>query len=580
MTTEGVKIKYGDVAPEAKESFSTSVSEKADFVNLSQLQQYNLRVPNYANPCEYFMVPLDGTTTVMPAEPENEIMGYVSENISNANGVFETPIVFTMTAESKFTSKGLTFTFDTYNNIFPDSINIKWYDDDTLLSDKDFTPNTAFYFCSNEVEHYNKLVIQFNSMVLSYSRLRVQSIDFGYGTFFFGNELRAVTVSQQTNPLSLELPINTVSFTLESKNDIEYSFQTKQPLETYFGGELRQSTFVTTSTRTAKRQWRVESEDYIGQMENITFYGDVYTSKNVKELLTSTFSEARIPLHISSDLDTATITGYIAPTTLRDAVQQICFVINAVATTSAVDGVKISKLNDTIVEHLPLSRIRQGQSFKSSERVSQVSLEYYTYYAPDTTSEEAEWENLYKASESGTGENIVVTFSEPHYHFLISNGEILHNTANYAIINAQENCRLRAYKYKSMSQKLIAINDDISKSEHPVEKAVSGVTLVNESNAQGILDKLYDYFLRVTTTKMKFNEGYHKDNSHKYGAFKYGTEKYKKSTKSDVYVFDTIINVGDLITADTEYLGVVTGRILSEKYNCNGSILVKECEVM
>ena len=56
MNSRGVAIRYGDVAPEAKENFYPSVNDKADFVNLSQLQQYNLNFPNYANPCELYSV--------------------------------------------------------------------------------------------------------------------------------------------------------------------------------------------------------------------------------------------------------------------------------------------------------------------------------------------------------------------------------------------------------------------------------------------------------------------------------------------------------------------------------------------
>ena len=56
----GVKIKYGDVAPgcKGKENFVPS-AEKAPFVDLTQLNQYNLRVGNYANPCELYQTILD-----------------------------------------------------------------------------------------------------------------------------------------------------------------------------------------------------------------------------------------------------------------------------------------------------------------------------------------------------------------------------------------------------------------------------------------------------------------------------------------------------------------------------------------
>ena len=72
----GVKIKYGDVAPEAKENFIPSAADKADFVDLAQLNQYNLRVGNYANPCELYQTILDGSQEAFPNSPEEKNMGH------------------------------------------------------------------------------------------------------------------------------------------------------------------------------------------------------------------------------------------------------------------------------------------------------------------------------------------------------------------------------------------------------------------------------------------------------------------------------------------------------------------------
>ena len=51
MNSTGVSIRYGDVAPEAKENFVPTASE-SEFEPLAQLKQHNLNFPNYATPCE------------------------------------------------------------------------------------------------------------------------------------------------------------------------------------------------------------------------------------------------------------------------------------------------------------------------------------------------------------------------------------------------------------------------------------------------------------------------------------------------------------------------------------------------
>ena len=71
---------------------------------------------------------------------------------------------------------------------------------------------------------------------------------------------------------------------------MEYSFQSKQPLSVYFNGVLRATTFVTKSKRRAAKQWEVNSEDYIGMLDKITFLGGMYTDQNAAALLESMFT--------------------------------------------------------------------------------------------------------------------------------------------------------------------------------------------------------------------------------------------------------------------------------------------------
>ena len=106
----GVAIAYGDIAPEAKENFTPTASEKESFVNLSDLQQYNMVFENYANPCELYQTVLDGSMKPLKENPTN--MGLWSVQISDENGNFETPITLTLTSEGQYSSLGLTSKFD------------------------------------------------------------------------------------------------------------------------------------------------------------------------------------------------------------------------------------------------------------------------------------------------------------------------------------------------------------------------------------------------------------------------------------------------------------------------------------
>ena len=582
MNNKGVSIRYGDVAPEAKENFVPTASE-SEFDTLAQLQQYNLNFPNYANPCELYSVVLDGTAQAFPSVPEKANLGLWSEQISNDDGTFTEPIVLTLTSEGQYSSQGLTLTFDTYNNTYCNLLNIKWYrngeiirDENEEPQDKDFYPDNASYFCRNKVENYNKVVITFYSLNMPKNRLKLRVIDYGYGTFFYGDELRGVKLIQEIDPISTQISINTADFTLDSKTDMEYSFQVKQPLSVYFNGELKATTFVKKSTRKAKRLWSIQSEDYIGSLDSIPYYGGIYASKNAVELLTDIFTVAKVPYSIDEVFADAVVTGYIPFTTCRDALMQVAFAIQAVVDTSNVDYVNVYKLtadDEFAQEPIPLNRIMQGQNFTDEETVTGVEVTVHTY------KEISETVDVYDASESGAGENILVKFSEPLHDLSITYGTILSSGANYAIIHAKSHCCLRGKKYEHKTSTRRMNNPVVSANEIEKVIAIDNATLVTVFNINNVLNKCYNWLIKTNTTNLKIVEGKHIQygEPYKYGTgLKYGIGLKYGGKHPDIITYDEKVNVGENIKAETEYLGVVEGRLIKQSFNLNGNIIVKE----
>ena len=575
MMNRGVAIRYGDVAPEAKENFVPTASE-SEFDTLAQLQQYNLNFPNYANPCELYSVVLDGTAQAFPSVPEQVNLGLWSEQISNDDGTFTEPIVLELESVGQYSSQGLTLTFDTYNGIFATRVGIKWLritDEGIItLDEKEYNPDNAFYFCRNFVENYNKVVITFYSLNMPKNRLKLRVIDYGYGTIFYGDELRGVKLIQEIDPISTQISINTADFTLDSKSDMEYSFQAKQPLLVYFNGELKTTTFVKKSTRKAKRLWSIQSEDYIGLLDSIPYYGDIYTNKNAVELLTDIFTVAKVPYSIDDVFADATVTGYIPFTTCRDALMQVAFAIQAVVDTSNSEVVKVFALEEDVKQTVPLNRIMQGQNFADEETVTGVEVAVHSY-KPIT-----ETIDVYDANESGTGQNIFVKFSEPLHDLSITNGTIIQNHTNYAVINANANCVLTGQKYEHTTQTRRQNNPVVLASEIEKVVAVDNATLVSQYNIDKIIDKCYNWLIKTNTTNLKIVEGKHvkygepiKWGEKKWGSFKWG-ERHP-----NVVTYDEPVNIGENINAETEYLGVLQEkRIIKQSFNLNGNIIVKE----
>lgn len=574
MNNKGVEIRYGDVAPEAKENFAPTASE-SEFDTLAQLQQYNLGFPNYANPCELYQTVLDGTAQAFPSVPEQANLGLWSEQISNDDGTLTEPIVLELESVGQYSSQGLTFTFDTYNGIYATRIGIKWLritdEGITTLDEKEFTPDNAFYFCRNFVKNYNKVVITFYSLNMPKNRLKLRVIDYGYGTFFYGDELRGVKLIQEIDPISTQISINTADFTLDSKSDMEYSFQAKQPLSVYFNGELKATTFVKKSTRKAKRLWSIQSEDYIGLLDSIPYYGGIYTKKNAVELLTDIFTVAKVPYSIDDVFNGSTVTGYIPFTTCRDALMQVAFAIQAVVDTSNSEVVKVFALEEDVKQTIPLNRIMQGQNFADEKTVTGVEVAVHSYKKITETID------VYDATESGTGTNIFVKFSEPLHDLSITNGKIVSRKTNYAVINANTGCVLRGQQYEHTTQTRRQNNPIVLANETEKIVAIDNATLVSQYNVDNILNKCYNWLTRTNSTNLKIVEGKHIQYgvSVKYGQRKYGTFKYGEKTPN-ILTYDKVVNVGENIKAETEYLGVVGGRLIKQSFNLNGNIIIKE----
>lgn len=580
MMNKGVAIRYGDVAPEAKENFVPTASE-SEFDNLSQLQQYNLNFPSYANPCELYQTVLDGTAIAFPSVPENANLGLWSKRISNNDGTFTEPIVLTLTSEGQYSSQGFTFTFDTYNQIYATRLSIKWLriTDEGIetLDEKEFTPDNAFYFCRNHVSNYNKVVITFYSLNMPKNRLKLRVIDYGYGTFFYGNELRNVKLIQELDPISTQISINTADFTLDSKTDMEYSFQAKQPLSVYFNGQLKATTFVKSSKRKAKFLWEIQSEDYIGVMDSVPYYGGMYSEAKAVDILKDIFAVAKVPYSIDDVFDDLTVTGYIPYTTCREALMQVAFAIQAVVDTSDSDAVKLFALENDIKQTVPLNRIMQGQSFEDEETVTGVEVTVHIYEPKEATADNRV--TAYNAKESGAGNNIFVKFDEPLHSLFTSNGgEILESSANYAIINAPlTSFRLFGYSYEHTTQTRKKNNPVVLASEIEKVVAVDNATLVSYGNIDNILDNCFDWLTRTNTTNLKIVEGKHvqygdtiKWGQKKWGSFKWGGKH------PNIVTYDPVVNIGENIEAETEYLGNVSGRIIKQSFGLNGGIVIKE----
>lgn len=380
-----ITITYGDVPPNAKEHFEIGVSAlSTQFTTSQNLKESNFDYKNYSNPFEDYQTVLDGSLEPFSKETSLEHLGIWSKQVTDENGDFENPFAITLDSDVSFTTQGFTLVFDNANDVYPTRVDITWKrvtddEEDVDLGTVTFFPDSSQYFFQHKVEAFNNVRITVYSLNMPYQRLRVNALDFGYGTTFTDEELRSITLTRAIDPISSQIEIGTVDFSLDSNSEMDYSFQSKQNLGIYSKGELIANTFVKSSTRTGKTMWEVNSEDCISLLESCMFYGGIYSGNNAKSLIEKICSTAGVEADVTDIDELETVKGYIPYCTCREALMQVLFAIGAVAITENSDKLKITRLSNEVTQTIPLERIMQGQSFEEPDIVTEVKITEHQY---------------------------------------------------------------------------------------------------------------------------------------------------------------------------------------------------------
>lgn len=547
----GVFVKYGGIAINSDKSFNVQTNNKEDFVKEQSILDRRLQYKNIGNPCELYSVILDGSVSAFPKNIDTENLGYWSNSISNENGFFEEPIIIEFVSEENISSAGITIAFDVQKEIFPTDVKIWWYDGSSLLSVKDFKVTSGRYFFSNKVELYNRVVMTFSRLNMPENRLKIQRVEFGVlATSESGLKIKNTKISRSISPISSEIPINTFNFSFSSNDDTEYAFQERQPIDVNFNDELQGQFFVKTSKRKSKTDYDVSCEDFFGILDTTDFTGGIYKEKNASELIEEIFSVAQTPFSISSEINSETVTGHIPYTTCREALKQVLFAIQAVADTSNSTSVKIYKIKNELTQEIPLERLMRGLKISTEARISAVEVTAHTYTPTDNV------QKVFEAKQSGTGENILIKFSEPLHSLTITNGKILQSGANFAVINANAWCKLSGKTYEHLQSVKAIRNNALLSTDTENVRFISNATLLSPDKLDSVLEKCYNYLVKTKTISAKIIESKHETNNG--------------------FVYDIPVNISDTISVNTDYEGVQNGLVEKQTYNLNGGILVKE----
>lgn len=316
-----------------------------------------------------------------------------------------------------------------------------------LLSERDFEPDSDFYFCENLVESYNKIVVTINKTALPYRRARINRIVFGRERKFGMTELRSVGITNEMDLSSIELPVSVMDWGLESKEPVVFMFQFKQPVECLQDDRLIGVYYVDDHKRLSSGRYTINCVDALGILEESPFPGGVYADKSAKTILEEI---ADGDFQFLFEVDDVSLTGAILSTTKREAIQQVLFAAGWCLSTDGRYDLRVFEPTEAPYS-IGMDRTFPGVSVETSAIVTAVTVVSHAYTQDSSGSVE-----------------------------------------------------INGVKYSDTQTEHTVVNTDVTVNTKKNIKTVRGATLVSPDIGQAVAQRLYDYYSRRNALSAKF----------------------------------------------------------------------------
>lgn len=471
-----LEINYID-APEGAQDKMTATGENGNILSDPALIVTGGQNVPYAT-LEPGIWKLDGTMKLLPDDPNP---GWWSVERSGEDGRFSTPPKVTLSFPEPYGSTGFTFTFSPATDQWCSEIHVTWYNGQSLLIEQTYYPTGASWILQETVESFDRIAIELMATNHPGQFAKIQRIEIGRTVLFSADEIISARLVNEVDSSLCELTVDTMEFEMHDSQGRDFLPQENQRVELIQNGVLRASHYITSSTRKAKSNYSISCQSSIGLL-NDEFLGGLYNQKPLAELVAEILGEWEF--EISSYFDGVTVTGYLPVCSQREAMQQVSFAVGALISTQDSTKIRLIPVPTAVSARFKESDIFLGSSVKTAPRYARVEVNSHTYTKTDVV------ETLMDEEEV-EGEDVLITFTTPHYDYEITGGIITGSDVNWVTITASGPVTLNAKTYLHSTRTHVKRNAEATAKERGNYIAVTECTLINRDNAQEAVERLY-----------------------------------------------------------------------------------------
>ena len=405
-------VSYGSFDVTAKNMAQANSSDQQSFTNEMNTLNKNIKEYSKVATLELNEWLLDGSFENFPNEPKSDNFGWWSLKQSDASGNFEEAPTMTYTWQENHSSIGITLSMQ--NPI--KKLTLKWYDaNDTLLDEHIFENNDMSkkqYAIEYGITNFKKLVLEFNQ-ILPHHYVKLNNIDFGR-KYKWEDEIISLKVTESIDITANTLPSNELTVTLNNINNSFNKYNPSNRLRFLQEGqklEVENSLIINGKKESVSlgtfylTSWGSESEyttkfvanDILLRLDGTFYHSKFYQNATVETIINDILSEIEgVSYEISDELKNITLTGYIPIVTHREALQQICFCVGAVARVNRFNKIEVKRIsNENVCETIGYDK-KEFASDKENERYFNVTVTKHTY------SLDAEEKEVYRGEVTGT----------------------------------------------------------------------------------------------------------------------------------------------------------------------------------